>query len=74
MGTKRKFCQKLYQFSKHFSKISPQPLILVTPEVPWFDQIVIFEADHDEIELQKYSYDVTSVTSSPLRHRNTSPK
>jgi len=30
---------------------------------------VVFEADYDEIELQKYSYDVISVTSSPLRHQ-----
>jgi len=30
---------------------------------------VIFEADYDEIEFQKYSYDVILVTSSPLRHR-----
>jgi len=50
---------------------------------------VVFEADYDEIELQKNSYDVTEmteyitslnsydvilVTSSPLRHRKTSPK
>jgi len=29
-----------------------------------------FEADYDEIEIQKYSYGVISVTSSPLRHKN----
>jgi len=35
---------------------------------------VVFEADYDKIELQKKSYDVISVTSSPLRHRKTAPK
>jgi len=41
---------------------------------------VVFEADYDEIELQnivmtsKYSYDVISVTSLPLRHQETSSK
>jgi len=39
-------------------------------ESPWFSQIVVFEADFDEIELQKYSYDVISVASLPLRHQN----
>jgi len=33
---------------------------------------VIFQADNDEIELHKNSYDVISVTSSPLHHRKTS--
>jgi len=33
-----------------------------------------FEANYDEIEFLKYSYDVISVTSSPLRHRKTSLK
>jgi len=32
----------------------------------------VFQADYDEIKLQKYGYDVISVTSSPLRHRKTS--
>jgi len=38
--------------------------------------MVIFEADYDEIKLQKskYSYDVISVTSSLLHYRKTSPK
>jgi len=35
---------------------------------------VVFEDDYDEIELQKYSYDVNSVTSSPLCHWKTSSK
>jgi len=30
---------------------------------------VVFEADYDEIELQKYSYDVITITSSTLRHQ-----
>jgi len=30
---------------------------------------VVFEADYDEIKLQNYSYNIISVTSSPLRHR-----
>jgi len=33
---------------------------------------VVFEADYDEIELQKCSYDVISVTSSPFRHQKLS--
>jgi len=36
--------------------------------------MVVFEDDHDEIKLQNISYDVISVTSSPLRQRKTSPK
>jgi len=35
---------------------------------------VVFEADYNEIELQKYSYDVISVTLSLLRHWKLSPK
>jgi len=35
--------------------------------------MVVFEADYDEIKLQN-SYDVISVTSSPMRHRKTSLK
>jgi len=35
---------------------------------------VVFEADYDEIELQKYRYDVILVTSLPLHHQKTSPK
>jgi len=31
---------------------------------------MVFEADYDKIELQKYSYDVILVTPSPLRHQN----
>jgi len=30
---------------------------------------MIFQADYDEIELQKISYDIILATSSPLRHR-----
>jgi len=30
---------------------------------------MIFQVDYDEFKLQKNSYDVISVTSSPLRHR-----
>jgi len=33
-----------------------------------------FLADHEEIELQKISYDVVSVTSLSLLYRKTSPK
>jgi len=62
---------KMHYFSDKFSKISkrwgfPPPVPLNLQywwlEVPWFDQIVVFEADYDKIELQKYSYDVISVT------------
>jgi len=35
--------------------------------------MVVFEADYDKIKFQN-SYDVISVTSSPLSHRKTSPK
>jgi len=35
---------------------------------------VVFEADYDEIEPQKYTYDVISVISSPLRHQNNATK
>jgi len=31
---------------------------------------VIFEADYDEIKLQKYSYDIISVMSLPFYHQN----
>jgi len=34
----------------------------------------VFQANYDEIELQTYSFDVISVTSSSLRHRKTPPK
>jgi len=34
---------------------------------------VVFEADNDKIKLQKYSYNVISVTSLPLCHGKTSP-
>jgi len=33
-----------------------------------------FQADYDETELQKYRYDVISVTSSPLCYWKTSSK
>jgi len=36
----------------------------------WLGQIVVFQADYDKIEFKKFSYDVISVASSPLRHRN----
>jgi len=35
---------------------------------------VFFQADYDKIELQKISYGVILVISSPLRYRKTSPK
>jgi len=53
--------------------LPPHPAPL-TFNIPWFGQIVVFEADYDEIELHKYSYDVISLTSSTLRHGKTSPK
>jgi len=31
---------------------------------------VVFQADYDEIKLQKNSYGIISVMSSPLRHQN----
>jgi len=55
-------------FSNKFSKIQrPLNLQYWWLEVSWFGQIVVFEADYNEIKLQKYSYDVISATSSPLR-------
>jgi len=35
--------------------------------------IVIFQTDYGEIELEKISFDVISVTSSLFRDRKTSP-
>jgi len=70
---------KMHYFSNKFSKIAKRwrltaPTILNLqywwPEVRWFDQIVVFQADCDEIELQKISYDVISVTSSSIRQSN----
>jgi len=46
-----------------FSPPAPLNLQYWWPEVPWFGQLVVFEADYDEIELQKYSYDVITITS-----------
>jgi len=49
---------------------SPAPLNLQywRLEVPWFGQIVVFEADYDEIELQnivrRHFSDVITITSS----------
>jgi len=70
---------KIHYSSNKFSKVikpggspPPAPLSLQywCPEVRWFDQIVIFQADCDEIELQKISYDVIFATSSLLRQSN----
>jgi len=36
-----------------------------------FSKSLFFQADYDEIELQKISYDVILVTSWPLYHRKT---
>jgi len=74
---------KMHYFRNKFSKTpsaggsASQALLYLQywwPKVSWFGQIMLFQADCDEIELQKNSYDVTSVTSSPLRRRKTSPK
>jgi len=46
----------------------PAPLNLQYwwPEVPWFGQTMVFEADYDELKLQKYSYDViTTFLATP---------
>jgi len=74
---------KMHYFSNKFQK-SPSarsfppsaPLILQYwwPEVPWFGQMMVFEADYDEIKLQNIVMTSFQVTSSPLRHRKTSPK
>jgi len=57
---------KMHYFSNKFSKIALNQFWW--PEVPWFDQIVCFQADYDEIELQKklwhrYFSDVITITS-----------
>jgi len=63
---------EMYYFSNKFSKIfkrwgfpPPAPLNLQywKPEIPWFGQIVVFEADYEEIELQN-----TVMTSFQWRH------
>jgi len=68
---------KMHYFSNKFQK-SPSagcspPVSFNLPywwrKVPWFGWIVDFQADYEEIELQKYIYDVISVTYSPLSHR-----
>jgi len=63
---------KMHYFSDKFSKIAKRlglsapsaayPSMLITwSSVIW--PIVFFEADHDEIELLKYSNDAISVTT-----------
>jgi len=49
----------------------PEPLNLRFwwPEVTWCGQISFFQADYDEMELQKIHYDVILVTSLSLCHR-----
>jgi len=52
---------KMHYFSNKFSKIAsaggfPPPAYLLQhwwPEVTWYDQILFFRADCDEIKLQK---------------------
>jgi len=70
---------KMHYFSNNFSKIAKRwgltaPVSLNPqywwPEVRWFDQIVVFQADGVKIELPKISYDVIFVTSSPLHQPN----
>jgi len=42
-------------------------------EIAWFGQIVIFQVDYEEIELQSNSYDVISVSHhyvTEKRHQN----
>jgi len=68
---------KMHYFSNKFSKIakrcrgSPPPASLNLqywwPVVTWFDQIVFFQVDCDEIELQNISYNVIFVASSLFR-------
>jgi len=59
----------MHYFSNKFLKSPsgdspPAPLNLSFwwPEVTWCGQIVFYQADYDEIELQKISYDVIIVT------------
>jgi len=58
---------KMHYFSDNFSKspsaggfLPPAPLNVQYwwHEVPWFGQIVVFEADYDKIVLQKHIYNV----------------
>jgi len=72
---------KMHYFSNKFSKIakrlglisSPPPASLNLqywwPEVRWFDEIVVFQADCDEIELQNISYDVIRHYVSQMTHQ-----
>jgi len=74
---------KMYHFKNKFSKIVKHweisaPALLNFQfwwaEVTYFGLIVFFQADYDEIELQKINYDIIFVTYSPLRYQKTSPK
>jgi len=70
---------KMHYFSNKFSKIALRPQRPLTFNIDCLKfcdlaKFIVFPADYDEIELQKYSYDVISVTSAPLLHRKTSPK
>jgi len=66
---------KMHYFSNKFSKIAkrwgsphPAPLNLQFwwPEVTWCGQILFFQDDYDEIELQQISYDDVMAIMSPF--------
>jgi len=61
------FSNKLLKIAKRWGVPPPAPLNLQYwwPEVPWFGQIVVFEA-----QISKYSYDVITITSPKQRHKN----
>jgi len=68
---------KMYYFRNKFPKIAKHwgwrapasfNLRFWWPQVTCFGLIVVFQTDYDEIELQKISYDVISVTLSQLCH------
>jgi len=69
---------KMHYFSNKFLKLAKRwGLSAIAPlnlqywwlEVPWFDQIVVFEADYDEIELENIV-----MTSFQWRHHHSSSR
>jgi len=75
---------KMHYFRDKFSKIAKRwglsapsaasPSLLMTWSSVIWPKIVVYEANYDEVELQKYSFNVISVTSpknvTEKRHQN----
>jgi len=69
----------MHYFSKNFQKslsaggCHPQHLLTFSIDGLKFCDLakfIFFQADFDKIKLQRHSYDVISVMSSPLHHQN----